>query len=134
MKVHILLNNKFGAALEKLRQEAKLSMPTKLKIKKLSKKFQDELKEVEELQKELLDLHLEKDAEGNPVQILDDEGNPTGNVKLKEESAQEFHQKRNELFMADVELDMKLTVKELETAESLTVEDLEILEDLISEE
>lgn len=131
MKVFFL--GKFESVLVKLRQEAKLSMQTKMKVKKLSKKFVDEKTHVEELEKELLTTHILKDESGEPVKILDDEGNDTGQVKLVPEIAQEFHLKRQELYNTDLDLDTKFDLSELEAAESLTVEDLEVLESLINE-
>lgn len=96
------LNTETVSALNKLVEmdiNAKLAFRLMRIIKEISSLVEDKLK----LEKKIFDKWVEKDSDGNPVQAIDDEGNPIPNaVKIKDIDA--FNQEMYDLMSIENEV------------------------------
>lgn len=126
MKIKTVVNPQFFASLNKI---IKAEIPVALgwKLRGLVKYLEKTHKSYDEMRKELLTKHSEKDDKGETV--VDE----TGNVKFKDDAARErFIKDHKELLEQDVEIESKIKLQDLTTIK-LSTSDLLVLEELIEE-
>jgi hypothetical protein len=125
MKLARLVDERLHLALNKLSAEP-LPLRTAFKLKGIVKKAREEYSKYEEVRKEALQRHGEKNEDGTLK--VDDRNN----VQFTPEGIQAFASELNQLTSLDMEMPT-LTLSELGEKISLTVEDLEVLEGVIVE-
>jgi hypothetical protein len=108
-------------------REGKLEFKTSYWLKKLIVKLEPELKDFNEVKKDL----FEKFGED----ILNEEGQATGDKRIPEENMEDFTKYFNELLAFDIQIDnvRKFTLEELDKAEGITLDDVSALEPFIEE-
>ena len=126
MKIKTVVNPQFFNSLNKvLKAEIPVALGWKLRglVKYLEKTHQS----YDEMRKELLTKHSEKDDKGGAK--IDE----TGNVQFTDDAARErFIKDHKELLEQEVELESKIKLSDLTTLK-LSTSDLLILEELIEE-
>lgn len=87
------------------------SVRTAVKIKKIHKEISEQYKVIEEVRKDLIEKHAERDAEGNQVP---GEKAPSGEatVKIKQAEVETFNEKLKELLDLTVSVSISLSVED----------------------
>ena len=126
MKIKTVVNPQFFASLNKIIR-AEIPVALGWKLRGLVKYLEKTHKSYDEMRKELLTKHSEKDEKGET--IVDE----TGNVKFKNDAARDkFIQDHKELLEQEVEIESKIKLQDLTTIK-LSTSDLLVLEELIEE-
>lgn len=126
MKLARLVDERLHSALAKLSKEA-LPLKVAFKLKGIIKIVNEEYSKYEEVRKEALSKHGEKDADGNI------KTNDLGNVELSKEGMVAFMLELSELAKLDIETPT-IKLSELGDNIQITMMDVEMLEGIIVED
>ena len=126
MKIKTLVNPQFFNSLRKV-MNAEIPVSLAWKLKGTVQFLEQQHKAYDEMRRELLAKHGEKDEKGE--QKTDE----VGNVSFKDDNAKEkFIAAHKELLEQDVELESKIKISDIANIR-LTTSDLLILEDILQE-
>lgn len=125
MKLALIVNKDFRAALEKLSKQP-LPLRTAFKLKGAMKKINEEFMNFEEIRNEALQRLGQKDEDGKLIV------QSNGGINLSQEAVMQFNAEISELANTDVEV-QKVTIAELGENITLTTEELLYLEAMIDE-
>ena len=126
MKIKALVQPQFFRSLNKI-MVAEIPVTLAWRLKGLVKYLETSHKSYDEMRKEILTKHSEKDDKGEMVV------DTAGNVQFKDDKAKEaFIKDHTELLEQDIEIEKKIKLAELSTMK-MSASDLLVLEDLIEE-
>lgn len=125
MKLKVLVNPQFFRSLNKI-MTADIPVQLAWKLRGTAKFLEDQSKAYEEMRKDLLKKHGQKDDKG---ELVMDEA---GNVQFDDGKRDAFIKDHQQLLDQEIELQTKIRISDLQSIR-LSASDLIVLEDLIQE-
>ena len=123
IKLSRLVNPDFLNAFQKV-LKSELPLAAAYKVRKISKKLQEELDQFNTIKKELVEKYCAKDADGKPALQED------GGYKVEQDQIEALNKDLIDLLDADIDFP-ELDVKELGTKLEVSAQDLMVLEGVV---